>query len=58
MTPIPATRQKPGVEEKIAEAVACCDEAVRENERVVDTITELLNASDTGRPDRLDAKAR
>ena len=38
--------------EKIEDAVAHCDAATQENERVVDTIEELLSAGDSGRPDR------
>ncbi len=59
MTPVPARHptQQP-LSEKIEEAVAHCEEATRENERVVDTITELLNAGDSGRPDHCHKNAR
>ncbi len=50
MTPVPATRPQQRLATKIEETVAHCIEATQENERVVDTIQELLNARDTGRP--------
>jgi len=52
MTPVPVTRHRDRVQAKLEETVAHCEEATRENERVVDTIEELLRADDTGRVDR------
>jgi hypothetical protein len=59
MTPVPATwRSDQVMRAKVEEAVAHCNEAVRENERVVDTIEELLNAGDSGRPCRRESPSR
>ena len=59
MTPVPATRRSDQMlREKVEEAVAHCNEAVRENERVVDTIEELLNAGDSGRSCRREPASR
>ncbi len=56
MTPVPQYRRQ--TIEQIEEAVAHCDEATNENERVVDCIKELLSAGDSGRLDRRNAPAR
>ena len=58
MTPVPMTRPQQRIATKIEEAVAHCIEATQENERVVDTIEELLHASDTGRPPRRGTQTR
>jgi hypothetical protein len=58
MTPVPAIRRD-RLGEKVAEAVAHCNEAIRENERVVDTIEELVNApGDAGRSGRREPPSR